>query len=126
VAEAVTAVMAQQPIRLLCERCKKEMAPAAAEEQKLRLRGETAPSTLYRGVGCIDCQAGYGGKRVLFEALAMTHAVRCILLHADRIPDEFSLETAAVQDGMMLMRRQALDLLQNGSTTVDEVLPFIL
>jgi type II secretory ATPase GspE/PulE/Tfp pilus assembly ATPase PilB-like protein len=126
VAEAVTVVIAQQSIRLLCERCKKEVPPAAMAEEGLRLRDQNVPPVLFRNVGCIGCKSGYGNKRVLFETLAMTPAVRRIVLEADRIPDESALETAAMQDGMITMRQQAHDLLHRGHTTVDEFLPFIL
>jgi type IV pilus assembly protein PilB len=125
VAEAVTAVVAQQSIRLLCERCKKEVPPAAIAELKLRLRDQNVPGTLFRNVGCIECKSGYGSKRVLFECLAMTPAVERVVLQADRIPEESAVEAAAIQDGMVSMRQQALDLLHHGHTTVDEFLPFI-
>jgi type II secretory ATPase GspE/PulE/Tfp pilus assembly ATPase PilB-like protein len=125
VAEAVTAILAQQSLRLLCGRCKKEVAESALAEEQSRLPGETAPSTIYRSVGCIECKAGYSGNRMLFETLAMTPELRRSVQQSQTIPDESVLEAAGVRAGMTTMRQQALDLLCSGSTTVDEVLPFI-
>jgi len=69
--------------------------------------------------------AGFSGKHVVFETLEMTPAIRSMLLQTGRIPDAAAVEKAAIQDGMTPMLQQALELLQNESTTVDEVLPFI-
>ena len=125
VAEAVSAVLAQQALRVLCSRCKKEISPSLVQDQLLYLRGAAAPPRLFRAVGCIECKAGYSGKHVVFEALAMTPALRSILLQTGRIPDDAAVEKAAIQDGMTPMLQQALELLQSQSTTVDEVLPFV-
>ncbi len=126
VAEGVSLVLAQQSVRLLCERCKKEVSPAQKQELLMGLRDAVVPPTVFRAVGCIECKAGYGGKRLLFETLAMTPAVRSVFLQSGKVTDEPALEAAAAQDGMTLMRQQALDLMRDGSTTVDEVLSFIL
>jgi len=125
VAEAVTAVLAQQSLRLLCSRCKKEVSPSLVEDLHLHLRGADAPSRFFRAVGCIECNAGFSGKHLIFETLSMTPAIRNILLRAERIPDEAAVEQAAIQDGMTPMLQQALEFLRRESTTVDEVLPFI-
>ena len=82
------------------------------------------PSTLYRAVGCIDCRGGYRGEEVLFEAIPVTPDLREILAESEEHFNAEAVLKVAMRDGMIPLRRKALELIEKGQTTVDQVLLF--
>lgn len=126
VAEAVTGVIAQQSIRMLCSRCRKAHAEDARAGQLARLPMSLDPAALYRAVGCIDCRGGYAGKQTLYEAFAMTPEVRRAVVRAEGAPEDGAIEDAAAISGFVPMHRQARELLMQGATTIDELMSFLI
>ena len=124
--EAVTGIVAQQSLRLLCPRCRKPFPENLQVEQLERLRVKVEPPVTYRAVGCIDCKGGYSSRWMLYEAFAMTQDVRHVLLQEAGRTDEAQIEAAAERGGLVTMARQAQDLFVAGSTTVEELLAFSL
>jgi type II secretory ATPase GspE/PulE/Tfp pilus assembly ATPase PilB-like protein len=125
-AEAVTGIIAQQSLRLLCPRCRKALQESAQIEQLARLRDSISPAVTYRAVGCIDCKGGYSSRWLLYEAFAMTQSLRQVIVQGPAHPDEHLIESAAQKDGLVSMSHQAQDLFIAGSTTVEELLAFSL
>ena len=123
-AEAVTGIVAQQSLRLLCPRCRKALQESAQIEQLARLRDAVSPAITYRAVGCIDCKGGYSSRWLLYEAFAMTQSLRHVVVQGSGRPDEHLIESAAQKDGLVSMSHQAQDLFVAGSTTVEELLAF--
>jgi type IV pilus assembly protein PilB len=125
--DALTAVIAQQTVRTLCPRCKQPLPPALLPRAAAHLRllaGEVAPSTIHRAVGCIDCRNGYRGHEVLFEAIRATPGIRDVLASAENRLDTGSVLRTAELDGMIPLRKKAIDLVEQGLTTVDQLLAF--
>jgi len=125
--DALAAIVAQQTVRKLCPRCKQLIPPAALPRTIAHLRlskGESVPSTLYRAVGCIDCRGGYRGEEVLFEAIPVTPDLREILAESEEHFNAEAVLKVAMRDGMIPLRRKALELVEKGQTTVDQVLLF--
>ena len=124
--EAVTGIVAQQSLRLLCPRCRKALPENIQHEQLARLRVKVQPPVTYRAVGCIDCKGGYSSRWMLYEAFAMTQDVRHVLVQNSGHADDVQIEAAAEVSGLVTMSRQAQDLFIAGSTTVEELLAFTL
>jgi type IV pilus assembly protein PilB len=125
--DALAAVVAQQTVRMLCPRCKQPIAPQALARAIAHLRlspAETPPELLYRAVGCIDCRGGYRGQEILFEAISATPELRDVLAGAEGRLDTQAVVKAAVLEGMVPLKQQALRLVSTGRTTVDQLLSF--
>lgn len=126
-ADALTAIITQQTVRKLCPRCKQLVPPAALPRMIAHLRlsdGESVPSTLHRAVGCIDCRGGYSGEQVLFEAIPVTPDLREILAESLEHLNTEAVLKVALREGMIPLRRKALELVEKGQTTVEQVLSF--
>lgn len=118
---ALVGVVAQRLARRLCRKCRKrcritpETALAAGftqEEVEQGLR-------LYRAVGCDECSGtGYRGRVGLFEIMEITEEIQRLFLR--EAPAE-QLRSAALEAGMRSLRRDALDKVKDGTTSLDEV-----
>ncbi len=114
---AVTGVLAQRLVRRVCEKCKQ---PTPIPENLKPAFGGNLPKTVYRGTGCPDCRGiGYRGRTGIYELLTMDQQVRR-LLYAKASEDE--IQSAASDQGMATLREQALELVREGTTTLDEVI----
>jgi len=118
VASAVTAVIAQRLVRILCPQCKRRTPATPGQEAKLgqALSGHT----FYAPVGCAACnQKGYAGRKGVYEILQVDETVR-ELIAARTSPDK--LHHTAVERGMTTMIHNGLRLALSGETSLDEVL----
>jgi len=76
--------------------------------------------TLYRGEGCEKCgDTGYKGRQGLYEVMAMNAGIRKLIMQK-ATTDE--LRDAAIEDGMLTLRMDGLKKLENGLTTLDEIM----
>lgn len=118
---ALVGVVAQRLARRLCRKCRKryrvspETALAAGfteEEVEQGLR-------LYRAVGCDECSGtGYRGRVGLFEIMEVTEEIQRLFL---REAPADQLRLAAIEGGMRTLRRDALDKVKAGITSLEEV-----
>ncbi len=120
VGSAMALVMAQRLVRRVCERCKELVLP---EPEKLAafgadaelLRGHPVP----HGRGCMACkQTGYTGRVALFEVLALTRAIRGLVLDG---ANEDEIKKRALADGFVTLRKAGIRKVIEGITTLDEV-----
>ena len=115
-ASTVSGVLAQRLVRRTCEKCSR---PVPVPEDTAHLFGDTPPTRLYQGVGCAECGGiGYRGRVGVFELLTMNADLRRLLL-ARASEDE--IMTAARASGLSTLREQALELVREGTTTLEEV-----
>lgn len=117
---ALVGVIAQRLARRLCPACKKRVK---VTKEQLRSIGftEAEAGTVkpYGPVGCDECfGTGYRGRIGLFEIMEMTEEIRRLFLQ--QAPSE-QLREAALAGGMQMMRRDALDKVAQGLTSIDEV-----
>jgi general secretion pathway protein E len=118
VASAVTAVIAQRLVRILCPQCKRQTPATPGQEAKLG-QALTGP-TFYAPVGCAACnQKGYTGRKGVYEILQVDESVR-ELIGQRTSPDK--LHHAAVERGMTTMIHNGLRLARAGETSLEEVL----
>ena len=120
VASAVNLVVAQRLVRRICTGCK---APATYTDGELKSLTEDIESLrriqFYKGTGCETCAGtGYKGRAGLYEVMAMTPALRRMVLTGASIVE---LRDQAVVDGMLTLRMDGMKKLERGVTTLEEV-----
>ena len=120
IAGSVNLICAQRLVRRVCRSC---AVPLAASPASLVEIGFTAAEartvTPRRGSGCDACNGtGYRGRIGLYEVLEMSDPLR------ERIFAGGSgggLRSAAVEAGMVTLRRSGLRKIADGVTSIDEV-----
>ncbi|MDR3300852.1 MAG: type II secretion system ATPase GspE [Candidatus Accumulibacter sp.] len=116
-ASSTIGVLAQRLARRLCPDCRQAYKADAGEKELL---GLSKPRTLYRAVGCPECnQTGYRGRTGLYELLTVDDAIRA-LVH--RGGNEQDIRERALKNGMVLLRADGVARVLEGETTLDEVL----
>jgi general secretion pathway protein E len=118
VASAVTAVVGQRLVRVLCPKCKRPTPATPGQEAKLGM--SLGAHTYYGPVGCAVCnQKGYTGRKGVYEILVVDEAVRDLV--AQRVsPDRINQN--ALDRGMTTLVQNGVRLAQAGETSLDEVL----
>jgi type IV pilus assembly protein PilB len=118
---ALIGVIAQRLARRLCKKCKKRVklcddvllaAGFSQEEVDKKLK-------IYGPKGCDECAGtGYRGRIGLFEVMEMNDELERLFLR--EAPSE-QLRDAALAAGMVSLRRDALDKVAAGLTSIEEV-----
>jgi len=123
VASSLTSVLAQRLVRTICPHCKKSYKPSDIEMTYIRNSLPEAGGTslvLSRGEGCEKCKGrGYFGRTGIFELLAIDNEIRPLI--TDRI-DAQGVKAVAVSRGMKTLRRDGIEKVVSGLTTLEEVL----
>jgi len=117
---ALTCVLAQRLIRVICPDCRHQVAldQALAEESGLDY-DEFKTSPFYEGKGCSECHdTGYRGRKCITEFLDLTDEIKEMIL-ADRALSE--IRYRAVTDGMITLRQSAVKKVLAGETTLREI-----
>ncbi|MEI8096527.1 MAG: GspE/PulE family protein [Candidatus Moraniibacteriota bacterium] len=100
-----------------------ELASRVGEVLFEKVFGKIVPgktTRLYQGKGCEACHnTGYEGRTGIFEALVLDDAIREAIIKQE---DADSIEKIAVASGMRTMFEDGLMKVQQGLTTIDEVL----
>ena len=120
VASAVNLIVAQRLVRRVCSECKQEHTYTAEEIHAFGIApAEAAKLTFYKGAGCDTCSgSGYKGRQGLYEVMAMTSAVRRMVLKGGSTEE---LREQAVKDGMLTLRMDGMLKVKRGITTLEEV-----
>jgi len=74
--------------------------------------------TLYRPVGCIECNKGYRGRIGLHELMLGTDAVKRLLVEHSRVS---ALLAAALDDGMLTLKMDGIEKVFAGLTDIKMV-----
>jgi type IV pilus assembly protein PilB len=117
---AITGVVAQRLVRVLCPHCKQR---ADISRERLLAVGfaeeELDFVEVHEAVGCDECgQAGYRGRMAVFEIMELCDEITRLFLK--EAPAE-ELRALALEKGMVSLRRDALDKVAAGITTIDEI-----
>jgi general secretion pathway protein E len=116
---SIAGVLAQRLIRRLCPHCKVPDEATAQEREALGATEDEGSLTLYRPVGCEQCNdMGYRGRSGLFELLPVDAKVRQMIHDGD---GEQAIESHALGYSMSL-RDDGLRRVRAGETTLEEVL----
>jgi general secretion pathway protein E len=121
ISSTVIGVMAQRLVRRICCKCEKnyELLPEEAEAVGLAAVKGRNISVKY-GEGCSLCRGtGYTGRSGIFEVMELNDQIREIIRGKS---DAELIRKAAIADGMIGLRENAVQKMLNGETTFDEVI----
>ena len=114
---AVVGIVAQRLLKCICPKCKEEYTVDKGRKESLNIPGD---SKLYRGKGCNNCNnTGYKGRVGIHEILLMDQDIKT-LISQNASTEE--IKTEAKKNGMLTLKESALELVLNGTTTVDEMI----
>jgi type IV pilus assembly protein PilB len=120
VASAVNLIVAQRLVRRVCSECKQEHQYSEEELKALGIPlAEAQKLTFYKGAGCDSCGGtGYRGRQGLYEVMAMTSALRRMVLKGASTEE---LRDEAVKEGMLTLRSDGMLKVKRGITSLEEV-----
>ncbi len=125
IASSLIAVLAQRLVRTLCPRCKDPYQPTESEfaQYGFAVPPNLHERTIYRAKGCENCKnTGYKGRTGIHELLVMSDPVRDLILkHAAA----YSIQKVAVEQGMRLLKEDALEKVLLGRTSIEEIVRVI-
>ncbi|TMQ67544.1 MAG: type IV-A pilus assembly ATPase PilB [Candidatus Eisenbacteria bacterium] len=121
VASSVNLVLAQRLVRRVCAGCKRPITLSDEVLDELQLDpNEVKNATLFEGEGCVDCSnTRYRGRQGVYEVMAMTPRIRDLVLERAAAGE---IKKAAIEEGMLTLRRDGLQKLKRGLTTAEEIL----
>ena len=116
VSSSTIGVIAQRLARRLCQQCKE---PLPVDANIARFWGLPEGTTIFRGKGCNECGGkGVRGRVGVYEVMKVTPRLRAMIGSASRSED---IHAAAVEEGMIDLKRYSAWLLTEGLTSVEEV-----
>ena len=117
---ALSGVLAQRLIRIVCDQCaERHVPPRKLLEQSQLSASESASYNFLVGRGCPHCRGtGYRGRKAIGELLVMTDEIREAIIA--RAPVR-QLKELSARSGVRLIHAAAMELVQRGETTLEEV-----
>ena len=104
----------------ICPECKEKHTPKPDLLARLGLDQKELPFTFYRGKGCSKCgNLGFKGRTVIEEVMIMGRKIR-ELIQSGATTDQ--IREAAMATGMTTLGISGLKKIEEGITTIDEVL----
>jgi len=122
VTSSVNAIFAQRLVREICPTCKQGYFPEDESLQEIGLTKEMLQKEgyLYRGAGCPECLGtGYRGRTGIYEILLMSDAIKNTIL---KNSDSTIIKNQAVSEGLHTLRQDGARKVEDGHTTIEEVL----
>jgi type IV pilus assembly protein PilB len=121
VASSLNLVCAQRLVRRICLHCRtaEAVSPHALEQAGFSARAarEVRPC---RGLGCDRCNGtGYAGRVGLYEVMEITDRMRELIQLGT---PEMDLRRYAIEEGMITLRASGLRKIDDGVTSLEEVL----
>lgn len=118
VASGLQRVLAQRLVRQLCPSCKVPLKPTPEQIAAMGPAGEGV-KRLFGPKGCQRClHTGFAGRRVIFELLTMTDAVRDAIL---RNPTLMEIQKALADTKFQKLSSTGYELVASGVTSFEEV-----
>lgn len=114
-------IIAQRLVRMVCEHCREPFQPEAPMLDAVRREcPEISEWEHVRGKGCSHCgNTGYRGRTAILEYLESSDSMRSL---ATETRDPVVLRQAAIDEGMQPLLLNGLRKVQNGTTTLEEIL----
>ncbi|HOY87897.1 MAG TPA: GspE/PulE family protein [Methylotenera sp.] len=117
---AINGILAQRLVRINCTHCMVDDRPDEAMIAKSGLTIEQATDFHFRkGQGCGQCHGtGYKGRKAIAELLCFNDEIRELIVTQEPVR---KVKEAARANGTRTMREAALELVQRGETTLQEI-----
>ncbi len=122
ISPCLSLVIAQRLVRKICGHCKEKIQPARDVIEKFEKRHgvDLSRTSFYRGKGCNRCgSTGYSGRTGLYEFFVSTKNIKGLILEG---APEDKLKKAAQAEGMKTIFQHGIEKVNDGSTTLEEVL----
>jgi type IV pilus assembly protein PilB len=121
IASSVNLVLAQRLVRRVCANCKEPVTLSDEILAELQLdKAEAKKATFFEGQGCVECNnTGYRGRQGVYEVMGMSPKLRDMVLERSSAGE---IKKMAIDEGMLTLRRDGLEKLKRGLTTVEEIL----
>jgi general secretion pathway protein E len=118
ISATVIGIIAQRLVRKICPHCKRERELTNSELDYLQLGKKT--HLVWEGEGCKECRGtGYKGRTGLFEVLDLSERFKTRIAGNVELAD---LRATAEEDGLLSLRRVAIQKMLEGATTYEEVI----
>ncbi|WP_037337187.1 type IV-A pilus assembly ATPase PilB [Saccharospirillum impatiens] len=118
-ATTINLIIAQRLARRLCSNCKQ---PADIPQDVLRKEGFTTElmntATIYKPVGCSNCNKGYKGRVGIYEVVRITPTISKIIMEEG---NSIELSKAFADEGFNSLRKSGLVKVAKGVTSLEEV-----
>jgi general secretion pathway protein E/type IV pilus assembly protein PilB len=115
----VIGVIAQRLVRRLCPQCKRPYTPDAHEKRLLGVSPNKPAPTIYRSVGCPQCDyQGYRGRLAILELLRIDADIDELIARRATFRE---IKNAALQKGFRTLAEDGLRRVLEGQTSVEEV-----
>jgi len=122
VTSSVNAIVAQRLSRKICPVCKQQYFPESETLLEIGLSHEMLGKDgfLWRGAGCKECLGtGYKGRTGIYEILTVSDAIKTTIL---KTSDSNIIKKQAVSEGLHTLREDGARKVEDGITTIEEVL----
>jgi type IV pilus assembly protein PilB len=121
IASSVNLIIAQRLVRRVCANCKHPLKLTDELLAELQMTPEDAANAkVMEGAGCVECNnTGYRGRAGIYEVMSVNPELRDLILQRGSAID---LKRCAFKNGMLTLRRDAIEKLKRGVTSVEEVL----
>ncbi len=120
VATSLQMVMAQRLVRKICTNCKTKSKPNEALVGQLFNNGGYKEIDFFHGEGCEKCSdTGYSGRTALIELLPNSENISQMIIQNESASN---IRKLAMKEGMLSLRDHGILKLQEGITTIEEVL----
>ncbi|MCX8084143.1 MAG: type IV-A pilus assembly ATPase PilB [Calditerrivibrio sp.] len=120
VASSTVVILAQRLARKICSKCSEKVKIPAEALLSIGFRKDELNSFVpMKGKGCDECGGtGYKGRVALYEVMSITEGIRELILRGANTNE---LKKAAIEEGMITLRRSGLEKIKKGITTLEEV-----
>lgn len=121
ISSAVCGVMSQRLVRVICPRCKTAYQPPMDAVRRLGISADSSQGVkFYRGRGCDYCKnTGYKGRSGIYELMVMNDELRDLALQR---ASGHAIRDAAIRNGMISLKADAIEKVLLGVTTLEESL----
>ncbi|MEG1614114.1 MAG: ATPase, T2SS/T4P/T4SS family [Oscillospiraceae bacterium] len=117
VANSVVGIVAQRLVRKICPNCAYEYEPDAAEREAIGIDIDKVT----KGKGCHMCNnTGYKGRISVHEMVIVDKKMKRMITEC--VPMDDIYDYAIKEQGMKTLRTSTLELVQQGITTVEEMI----
>lgn len=116
VATSLIGIVAQRLVKKICYECR---TPRISSPEENELMGINESITIYDACGCPKCNnTGYTGRTAIHEVLTCTTEMSSLIANGGKTD---AIAALAAKQGTKLLRDNVSELVQQGNTTMDEL-----